>query len=367
MPRPHRRNIKQPRRRHSARRALRSVGLPPLPPAGTGSANDGRIGGTVNAEAPGLVSGKAYVFGDAMRHRAKTRASAVLAGSASILGMFTLASPAVAADFDPTVPMVSVAGDIACGTKVAGYNNGDGTATQCRQKYTAPLLAGSDAVWTLGDHVYPVATSLQFTAAYEPTWGRYRAITYPTPGDHDYGKIAGKGYFAYFGRPQYYSFDTAGWHVVSLNSEIDHSETSAQVTWLQNDLAATAATCVAAYWAEPRWTSSKKAPGNATFDPFVQALHAAGADLILAGDAHHYERFAKMAPDGTTSQAGMREFVVGTGGRSLEGFPKVQPNSDMRVKAFGVLQLALHETSYDWQFLDESRAVRDAGSEACNS
>lgn len=301
-----------------------------------------------------------------LRPRISARPAALLAGLASILGVSTLTSPGAVATSDTTVPTVSVAGDIACGTKVAAYNNGHGTATQCRQKYTAALLAGSDAVWTLGDHVYPAATSPQFTAAYEPTWGEYKAITYPTPGDHDYGNIAGEGYFDYFGRPPYYSFDTAGWHVISLNSEIHHGETSAQVAWLNGDLAATNATCVAAYWAAPRWTSSKKAPGDATFDPFVQALYSAGADLILAGDAHHYERFAKMAPDGTVTADGVRQFVVGTGGRNLVGFPDVQPTSEARVEAFGVLQLALHKRSYDWQFIDESRTVEDAGSETCN-
>jgi acid phosphatase type 7 len=301
-----------------------------------------------------------------MRLSISPRLAAVLAGATSIFAASAGAAPGEVAAVDSTVPVVSAAGDIVCGTKVAAYNNGDGTATQCRQRYTAALLAGSDAVWTLGDHVYPVATSLQFQAAYEPTWGQYKAITYPTPGDHDYGKIAGKGYFAYFGRPQYYSFDMAGWHVISLNSEIDHSETSDQVAWLRADLAATNATCVAAYWSTPRWTSSKKAPGDATFDPFWQALYSARADLVLAGDAHHYERFAKMTPDGTLMADGVRQLTVGTGGRSLEGFPSVQPTSEKRIKTFGVLQLALHETSYDWQFLDESRTVRDSGSDACH-
>lgn len=264
----------------------------------------------------------------------------------------------------PTV--VSTAGDIACGTNITAYNNGNGTATQCRQKYTAALLEGSDAVWTLGDHAYSTATTTQLNAAYKPTWGQYKKITYPTPGDHDYGKIAGKGYFTYFGRPPYYSFDTAGWHVISLNSEIDHSAISEQAAWLEADLASTDAACVAAYWSTPRWTSSKKAPGDATFNPFWETLDEEGADLILAGDAHHYERFAKMNPNGTEVADGVRQFTVGTGGRSLDGFPYVQPTSEKRVKAFGVLQLTLHKTSYDWQFIDESRTVRDSGSAACH-
>ncbi len=263
--------------------------------------------------------------------------------------------------------MVSVAGDIACGTTVAAYNNGDGTATQCRQKYTGRLLAGSDAVWTLGDHIYPTATTTQLGNAYDPTgWGQLKGVTFPSPGDHDYGKIGGAGYFTYFGVPSYYSFEMGGWHVISLNSEIDHSAGSPQEQWLQSDLASTSAACIAAYWGEPRWTSGKKAPGNATFDAFWQDLYAAHTDLALAGDTHSYERFAQMAPNGSVAGDGIREFVVGTGGRSLVGFPYVQPTSEKRVKAFGVLQLTLQDGSYSWQFLDEASTIRDSGSATCN-
>lgn len=286
--------------------------------------------------------------------------------SAAAIGaqpLLTAAAATTAATLSPVV--VSTAGDIACGTNIAAYNNGDGTETRCRQKYTASLLEGSDAVWTLGDHVYWAATTPQFSAAYDPTWGQYKAITYPTPGDHDYRTPEGRDYFAYFGRPEYYSFEAGAWHVISLNSEIDHSLGSTQEQWLKADLAASSATCVAAFWGEPRWTSGKKAPGNPSFDAFWQDLYDAHADLVLAGDSHHYERFAPMDPQGTADASGLREFVVGTGGRSLVGFPHVQPNSEARVKAFGVLRLTLADASYSWQFVDETGTVRDAGSANC--
>lgn len=260
--------------------------------------------------------------------------------------------------------VVSVAGDIACGTKVAAYNNGDGTGTQCRQRYTAALLPGSQQVWTLGDHVYPTATTTQFSAAYDPTWGQSKAITYPSPGDHDYGTTGGKAYFAYFGVQPYYSFEAGAWHVVSLDSEIDHSAGSAQEQWLQADLAAHPNQCVAAYWGATRWTSGNKG-NDASFGPFWTDLYAAHADLVLGGDVHNYERFAPMDPSGAADANGLQQFVVGTGGRSLVGFPHVQPTSQQRVKAFGVLRLDLHDASYDWQFLDQAGAVRDSGSATC--
>lgn len=274
-------------------------------------------------------------------------------------------SPALGA-VAPVAPVVSVAGDIACGTRVAAYNGGRGTASQCRQRYTAPLLAGSAQVWTLGDHVYPVATTSQLETAYTPTWGQYASITHPTPGDHDYGSIGGRDYFAYFGVPAYYSFDPApGWHAISLDSEIDHTASSPQVAWLQEDLAATTAPCVVAYWGTPRFTSSRKAPGDASFDPFWQALFAAGAEVTLAGDAHHYERFARVDPSGAVATGGIREFVVGTGGRSLVGFPSVQPASRKRIESFGVLKMTLRPDGYDWRFVGENGTALDAGSTPC--
>lgn len=265
-------------------------------------------------------------------------------------------------------PLVSVAGDIACGTNVPEYNNGDGTATQCRQKYTAKLILRSDAVWTLGDHAYPSASTTQLYSAYEPTWGRMKAVTYPTPGDHDFHDGSMDDYLSYFDKPLYYTFQMGGWQVISLNSELDHAPGSAQVQWLQRKLASTNADCIAAFWGTPRWTSGfNEAPGDGAVDAFVQELYAAHADLMLSGDTHNYERFAKQTPAGDPAADGIRQFVVGTGGRSLVGFPgAVQPNSQARHKAFGVLQLRLHPASYDWQFVSETGDNLDSGSQHCN-
>jgi len=246
------------------------------------------------------------------------------------------------------------------------YNGGEGTPDACRQRSTSELILDSDAVWTLGDHAYPTATAEQFEAVYEPTWGRMKDVTFPTPGDHDIGKEVGLGpYTDYFGRPEYYSFDMGGWHVISLNSEIDHAAGSEQVKWLEQDLAATSANCIAAYWSKAMWTSGTKGLDH-SFDPFWHMLTAAGADVVLSGDIHNYERFAKQTVTGDPAAAGIRQFVVGTGGRSLDGFPHVQPLSEARHKVFGVLQLTLEPDSYTWEFIDEARLVLDEGSEPCN-
>ncbi|MGI8692133.1 MAG: metallophosphoesterase family protein [Geodermatophilaceae bacterium] len=290
--------------------------------------------------------------------------SAAVVGTSSATGG-TPNPTSSAATLDRTAPVVSVAGDIACGTTVSGYNGGNGTATECRQKYTSNLILDSDAVWTLGDHTYPSTTTEQLNAAYQPTWGRKKSVTFPSPGDHDYRVSAGADYFAYFGRPPYYSFNIGGWHVISLNSEINQTTNSPQLAWLRADLAATRTRCIAAFWGEARWTSGSKG-NNASHDPFWQALYAHQVDLALVGDTHNYERFAKMSPSGSLAANGIRQFVVGTGGRSLDGFPNIQPNSQARHELFGVLQLTLYPQAYHWEFIDESRTVRDSGTTTCN-
>ena len=264
----------------------------------------------------------------------------------------------------PRNPLVSVAGDIACGPNVDAYNGGNGTATQCRQKYTSRLILGSDAVWTLGDHAYPNATLENLRIAYSPTWGRKKRITYPTPGDHDYDDTR-RDYHRYFGTRPYYTFTMGGWRVFSLNSEIDHSRKSAQVRWLRRQLSSPGADCIAAYWGVPRWSSGSEG-GDASLGPFVRSLVKRRADLMLGGDTHNYERFARQTASGARQARGIRQFVVGTGGRSLDGFPDVHRNSEVRRQAFGVLNLRLRNSSYEWRFVSQSRRTLDAGRTRCH-
>ena len=263
-------------------------------------------------------------------------------------------------------PIIVAAGDIACPTNDVNYNGGEGTATQCRQKHTSNMILGADHVLVLGDAQYSIGSLTQYQAVFDTTWGRKKSVTYPTPGDHDYQSGSPAGYFAYWGVPEYYSFDIGSWHWVSLNSEIDHSATSAQVQWLQQDLAATTQPCIGAFWGLPTFSSGK---GNdPSFRPFWDLLYSSHADVVLAGDSHQYERFAKQAPDGTAASDGIREFVVGTGGRNLHGFGTIQPNSEARAKVFGVLQMTLGSSGYTWEFRTESGGTfSDAGSEACHS
>ena len=269
-------------------------------------------------------------------------------------------------------PVVMAAGDIAC---VPGASV---TATACRHRYTSDLLGAEPAlaaVLALGDLQYEDGLASEFVGAgaYHDTWGRYKAVTRPVPGNHEYHVAGAPGYFDYFGSAAgtpgrgYYSFDVGSWHLVALNSEIETTTGSAQERWLRADLAATASDCILAYWHRPRFGSGSHG-SDADFTALWRALYDAKADVVLNGHDHDYERFAPQDPDGGADAEGLREFVVGTGGASHEPFGStIAPNSEFRDgTAFGVLKLTLHGSSYDWAFVPESGPSKDAGSTACH-
>ena len=247
--------------------------------------------------------------------------------------------------------VVVAAGDIAkCGVR------GD--------DFTAVLLDlfPTATVATLGDSAYDSASLSEFKRCYGPTWGRAKARTRPSIGDHEFRTPGAAGYFDYFGaragdrQRAYYSYNLGSWHVVVLNTHCSTiggcSDASAEAQWLRADLAAHPARCTLAYGHRPRFSSnnSKLSPA---IQPLWQALYDAGAEIVLAGDSHTYERFAPMTPAGAPDPArGIREFVVGTGGRSHGTLDGVYPGSQVRNNdTFGVLTLNLRPGSYSWRFV----------------
>ena len=254
---------------------------------------------------------------------------------------------------------------------------GAGDISNCsrtQDESTAQLLDNiAGTVFTLGDNVYPDGTAAQFSDCYGPTWGRHKNRTRPSPGNHDYHVSGASGYYNYFGSVAgdpgkgYYSYDLGAWHIISLNSEVGYAAGSAQEQWLKADLAANQSVCTLAYWHHPRFSSGQH--GNlARSQPFWQALYDDGADVILNGHDHTYERFAPQNPNGQAdSSRGIREFVVGTGGAGLYPFPNIQPNSEVRNNTtYGVLKLTLHASSYDWQFVPiAGQTFTDSGSGNC--
>lgn len=249
---------------------------------------------------------------------------------------------------------------------------------------TARILdrqAGTVAV--LGDASQTDGSAASFAHCYAPTWGRHKRRTRPAPGNHDYGQpgpapYSASAYFAYFGARAgppgrgYYSYDRGAWHIVSLNSNcmvVSCAAGSAQVRWLRNDLAAHPADCTLAYWHHPRFSSGRRAQLERV-EPFWAALYEAGADIVLSGHDHIYERFAPQTPIGDLNPAyGIREFVVGTGGFGHKRINAVRPLSRVRnSKTFGVLKLTLRSGSYGWRFLPvPGSTFTDTGSGVCHA
>jgi hypothetical protein len=253
---------------------------------------------------------------------------------------------------------------------------GAGDISNCsrtQDEETAKLLDNiSGTVFTLGDNVYPDGTTAQFNDCYDPTWGRHKNRTRPSPGNHDYHVNGAAGYFGYFGSAAgdpskgYYSYNLGAWHIISLNSETSQGAGSAQEQWLRADLAANQTVCTLAYWHKPRFSSGQH--GNISASQALwQALYDYKADVILNGHDHTYERFAPQNPNAQADPNGIREFVVGTGGAGLYPFPTIQPNSQVRNNTtYGVLKLTLHATSYDWAFVPiAGQTFTDSGNANC--
>ncbi len=239
---------------------------------------------------------------------------------------------------------------------------------------TANLLdtiAGT--VFTTGDNAYESGSSSEYSNCYNPTWGRFKARTKPSAGNHDYGTAGASAYYAYFGATAgdptkgYYSYNLGKWHIIVLNSEISTSATSAQVTWLRQDLASNPVNCTLAYWHKPRFSSGSSHGSNPGTQPLWQALYDYQADVVLNGHDHTYERFAPQTPAGASDPKGIREFVVGTGGRSHYGFGSALANSEVRNgDTYGVLKLTLHSTGYDWEFIPVAgKTFTDSGTASC--
>jgi hypothetical protein len=263
---------------------------------------------------------------------------------------------------------------------------GAGDIAHCRStgdEATAALLDSiSGTVFTTGDNAYPSGTARQFARCYGPSWGRHKARTRPSPGNHEYRTAAAAAYFAYFGAQAgpvgrgYYSYDLGHWHVISLNSNISMSAGSPQEQWLRADLAATSMRCVLAYWHHARFSSSIVHGSQKQTQPLWEALYDHGAEIVISGHDHVYERFAPQTPDGRMdADHGIREFVVGTGGRGrFYDFATPLQNSEVRDNtSHGVLKLTLDRGSYTWTFVPAVPPVSppggsftDSGSGTCH-
>ncbi len=251
---------------------------------------------------------------------------------------------------------------------------GAGDISQCTNNNdtaTAQLVEGiAGQVFTAGDNAYSNGSATDFANCYDPTWGLFKDRTRPSPGNHEYTTPGASGYFGYFGAAAgpsglgYYAYDLGDWRIYSLNSEVVDN---AQLTWLRADLAANPRDCVAAYWHRPRFSSG--AHGNdTTVQPLWDALYNAGADLIINGHDHDYERFAPQdSSGGADADFGIRELVVGTGGAEVRAFSTIRANSQARITGvFGVVVLTLNEGGYAGEFRETDGTVGDSFSGSCH-
>src|SRR5215217_1275578 len=259
-----------------------------------------------------------------------------------------------------------------------------GVGATRRSIATGPIVATVVVLLlAVGDEAYPKGTAANFEECYEPSWGRFKERTKPVPGNHEYETEGARGYFEYFGEaagdPEegyYSSYNLGSWHIVALNSNCGEGEVrcgpgSAQTKWLKEDLASNAdeGRCALAYMHHPRFSSGEEHGSTPKLEPLWEALYETGAGVVLSGHEHNYERFAPQDPEGRADpERGIREFVVGTGGKSH--YPIVDPiaNSEIHNDAsYGVLKLTLHPKSYEWQFVPvKGETFSDSGDARCH-
>ncbi|MEA2609432.1 MAG: hypothetical protein QOJ75_1675, partial [Chloroflexota bacterium] len=243
---------------------------------------------------------------------------------------------------------------------------------------TAKLVSGiAGTVFAAGDLAYESGSTAEYRDCYDPTWGAFRDRTYPAPGNHEYVTSGAAGYFAYWGSQAgpagmgWYAYDLGNWRIYALNGNctiVGCGVGSEQEQWLRSDLATSARSCVLAYWHQPRFSSGEHG-NDANLGALWDDLYAAGAEIVVNGHDHDYERFAPQTPAGIADPAaGIREFVVGTGGASLRSFATIRANSQKRNSVtYGVLKLTLGTTGYAWQFVPAGNGTfTDSGSGTCH-
>ena len=264
-------------------------------------------------------------------------------------------------------PVLLAAGDVA-----SCWSSGDESVSRLLDTLPGTVVIPGD---TEQNHGY----AAEFEGCYDPSWGRHKARTKSAVGDHEYSSGAADGYFDYFGSTMgehgkgWYSYDRGAWHIVVLNSNCEFvggcGPGSEQYQWLQQDLQEHAGSCVGAYWHHPRFSAGGTHGNKLNGQPFWDLLYQHGAEWVLGGNDHNYQRFAPQTPSGELDRArGMRQFVVGVGGTMHYPLGTPLPNTEVQNSGtFGVLKLTLHDTSYDWRFLgQDGKTFTDSGSTDCS-
>jgi hypothetical protein len=257
---------------------------------------------------------------------------------------------------------------------------GDGASGEANAAKVTSMIASwnPNLFLYLGD-VYEKGSPTEFLNWYGGStqfYGQFRSITDPTIGNHEYTNKQAPGYFNYWDNiPNYYSFDSGGWHFISLNANPQFNQTApgtAQYQWLVQDLAANHAACTLAYWHEPLFNIGQE-PAATNVQAIWSLLAQSGVDIVLNGHDHDYQRWLPLDGSGLPATPGMTEFVVGTGGHGVQTFVQ----SDARVAQafdsntspapFGALRLSLSASSAAFAFINTSGTVLDAGTIPCQN
>ena len=257
------------------------------------------------------------------------------------------------------------------------------TCTNDNDAATAAVVAGvlnanpNAVAFTTGDNVYPAGTSTQFANCYDPTWGAFKGRTRPTPGNHDYDDPGAAGYYEYFGANAgpagrgWYRYEAGTWRVYALSSEcaVGSKCASDQLKWLKADLAANPHKCVLAIWHRSRFSTGSHGNSMRMANVYTE-LYNAGADVVVGGHEHGYQRFAPADGTGAADPVrGIRTFVAGMGGAELYQWKSTSALLATRDNTtFGALKLDLNAGSYSWEFLPVAgpTGYSDSGTAACH-
>jgi hypothetical protein len=318
---------------------------------------------------------------------AGVRASPELPGSASAA---STSAPAAADG-----PVIGAVGDMACDPSDSHFQGGQGTVSACAQeRVSSAMLADTslEAILGLGDYQYDCGDPADYDVSYNPTWGRLDALMNPVAGNHEYktgtdlfgaqcptDNSTAQSFFTHFGASAHpssgghFSIDLGTWHLVGLNGNCGKSgvggcsASSAQTTWLKQDLAATSQPCVAAFWHQPLFTAASF--GGKAYRAWWDVLYAVHADVVLNGHVHNYQRYAPLAPDGSVDVSnGITQYTVGTGGEGFTAFKtRVQPQPVVYRRTFGYLRMTLESASWQAEFIDSTGVVLDSSSGTCHS
>ncbi len=107
---------------------------------------------------------------------------------------------------------------------------------------------------------------------------------------------------------------------------------------------------------------------NRDMQDIWRTIHEFNVDIVLNGHDHFYERFAPQDVNGRADvNRGIRQFIIGTGGRAMTPMRAPHANSEIIGGDMGVLSLTLLPNSYRWEFVPVAGATfRDAGTGSCH-